>query len=258
MCLFNVKDGFLGRWAWGALPVVQLLQPSLLPPASPPPASPPPLIARPALLSSPGRRGCGARVQAGAADHGGLQQPVPVRDAGGHQAVPGGCCPELTALSLRAAAAAPPCAAALPPPPAPTVAPFPLHLIPQTGTDYGPFLANEPSPMHTTSLVDACTRKLVADWRYLRENVRRQRGSQGPMWEGRVGGDGFWEGKASAPAAEGGEHVDSSRADCQCMRESPHSSAAFAPAAALIAAGAPASWCCRLASRWGGSWTTAR
>lgn len=41
----------------------------------------------------------------------------------------------------------------------------------QTGTDYGPFLANEPSPMHTTSLVDACTRKLVADWRYLRENV---------------------------------------------------------------------------------------
>lgn len=41
----------------------------------------------------------------------------------------------------------------------------------QTGTDYGPFLANEPSPMHTTTLVDCCTRKLVADWRYLRENV---------------------------------------------------------------------------------------
>ena len=43
---------------------------------------------------------------------------------------------------------------------------------PQTGTDYGPFLANEASPMHTTTLVDCCTRKLVADWRYLRENVR--------------------------------------------------------------------------------------
>ena len=43
----------------------------------------------------------------------------------------------------------------------------------QTGTDYGPFLANEPSPMHTTTLVDCCTRKLVADWRYMRENVSR-------------------------------------------------------------------------------------
>lgn len=50
----------------------------------------------------------------------------------------------------------------------------------QTGTDYGPFLANEPSPMHTTTLVDCCTRKLVADWRYLRENVRQQgRAGQG-------------------------------------------------------------------------------
>ena len=45
---------------------------------------------------------------------------------------------------------------------------FPLL---QTGTDYGPFIANEPSPMHTTTLVDCCTRKLVADWRYMRENV---------------------------------------------------------------------------------------
>jgi hypothetical protein len=40
-----------------------------------------------------------------------------------------------------------------------------------TGTDYGPFLANEASPIHTTTLVDCCTRKLVADWRYLRENA---------------------------------------------------------------------------------------
>lgn len=41
----------------------------------------------------------------------------------------------------------------------------------QTGTDYGPFVANEPSPLQTSSLVDACTRKLVDDWRYLRENA---------------------------------------------------------------------------------------
>jgi hypothetical protein len=46
-----------------------------------------------------------------------------------------------------------------------------LHSLLQTGTDYGPFLANAASPMHTTTLVDCCTRKLVADWRYLRENV---------------------------------------------------------------------------------------
>ena len=46
----------------------------------------------------------------------------------------------------------------------------------QTGTDYGPFLANEPSPIHTTTLVDCCTRKLVADWRYMRENVSKWRG----------------------------------------------------------------------------------
>ncbi|KAI3431669.1 hypothetical protein D9Q98_004716 [Chlorella vulgaris] len=40
-----------------------------------------------------------------------------------------------------------------------------------TGTDYGPYLANEASPMHTTTLVDCCTRKLVADWKYMRENA---------------------------------------------------------------------------------------
>jgi V-type H+-transporting ATPase subunit d len=41
----------------------------------------------------------------------------------------------------------------------------------QTGTDYGPYFANEPSPLHTTTIVECCTRKLVDDWRYLRVNV---------------------------------------------------------------------------------------
>lgn len=60
MCLFNVKDGFLGRWAWGALPAVQLLQPCLVPPASPPSASPPPahLPPCPAVVLSPQRAWC--------------------------------------------------------------------------------------------------------------------------------------------------------------------------------------------------------
>eukprot|EP00887_Chlorella_sp_A99_P000552 scaffold17.g552.t1 len=40
-----------------------------------------------------------------------------------------------------------------------------------TGTDYGPFVADEASPLHTTTIVDCCTRKLVADWKYLRENA---------------------------------------------------------------------------------------
>lgn len=42
----------------------------------------------------------------------------------------------------------------------------------QTSTDYGPYLANEPSPLHTTTVVDRCTEKLVDDWNKLRMNVR--------------------------------------------------------------------------------------
>ena len=41
----------------------------------------------------------------------------------------------------------------------------------QTSTDYGPYLANEPSPLHTTTVVDRCTEKLVDDWNKLRVNV---------------------------------------------------------------------------------------
>lgn len=40
-----------------------------------------------------------------------------------------------------------------------------------TGTDYGPFVVDEATPLHTTNIVDCCTRKLVADWSYLRENA---------------------------------------------------------------------------------------
>ncbi len=45
----------------------------------------------------------------------------------------------------------------------------------QTGTDYGPYLANEPSPLHTTTIVDRCTEKLMDDWNKMRTNVRTPR-----------------------------------------------------------------------------------
>ena len=44
-------------------------------------------------------------------------------------------------------------------------------IVVQTGTDYGPYLANEPSPLHTTTIVDRCTQKLVDDWNKMRTNV---------------------------------------------------------------------------------------
>ena len=47
-----------------------------------------------------------------------------------------------------------------------------LVLCMQTATDYGPYLANEPSPLHTTTIVDRCTEKLVDDWNKMRTNVR--------------------------------------------------------------------------------------
>lgn len=39
---------------------------------------------------------------------------------------------------------------------------------PQTASDYGPYLANEPSPMPTSALVARCTQRLVDDWRSMR------------------------------------------------------------------------------------------
>ena len=41
----------------------------------------------------------------------------------------------------------------------------------QTSTDYGPYLANEASPLHTTTIVERCTEKLVDDWNKMRANV---------------------------------------------------------------------------------------
>ncbi|KAJ0977927.1 hypothetical protein J5N97_013401 [Dioscorea zingiberensis] len=36
-----------------------------------------------------------------------------------------------------------------------------------SSTDYGPFLQNEPSPLHTTTLVEKCTLKLVDDYKHM-------------------------------------------------------------------------------------------
>lgn len=38
----------------------------------------------------------------------------------------------------------------------------------QTATDYGQYLANEASPLFTSTIVDRCTRKLVDDWNAMR------------------------------------------------------------------------------------------
>lgn len=43
-----------------------------------------------------------------------------------------------------------------------------LHL---SSTDYGPYLANEASPLHTTTIVERCTEKLVDDWNKMRANA---------------------------------------------------------------------------------------
>jgi len=40
-----------------------------------------------------------------------------------------------------------------------------MHLA---GTDYGDFLQNEPSPLHTVTIADKCTEKLVAEFEYIR------------------------------------------------------------------------------------------
>jgi hypothetical protein len=42
----------------------------------------------------------------------------------------------------------------------------------QTASDYGPYLANEASPLHTTTVVEKCTQKLVDDWNKMRCQVR--------------------------------------------------------------------------------------
>jgi V-type H+-transporting ATPase subunit d len=37
-------------------------------------------------------------------------------------------------------------------------------------TTYGDFLVNEPSPLHTTTIAEKCTQKMVEDFEYLRTN----------------------------------------------------------------------------------------
>ncbi|TKY65211.1 V-type proton ATPase subunit d2 [Spatholobus suberectus] len=37
-----------------------------------------------------------------------------------------------------------------------------MHL---SATEYGPYLQNEPSPLHTTTIVEKCTLKLVDDYK---------------------------------------------------------------------------------------------
>jgi len=41
----------------------------------------------------------------------------------------------------------------------------------QTATDYGSYLANEASPLYTSTIVDRCTQKLVEDWNDMRCQV---------------------------------------------------------------------------------------
>lgn len=46
-----------------------------------------------------------------------------------------------------------------------------LSSVVQTGTDYGPYLINEAPPLHTTAIVDACTRRLADVWSTMRANA---------------------------------------------------------------------------------------
>jgi hypothetical protein len=41
----------------------------------------------------------------------------------------------------------------------------------QTASDYGSYLANEASPLYTSTIVDKCTQKLVDDWNNMRCQV---------------------------------------------------------------------------------------
>eukprot|EP01102_Stenamoeba_stenopodia_P015021 TRINITY_DN507_c0_g1_i14.p1 TRINITY_DN507_c0_g1~~TRINITY_DN507_c0_g1_i14.p1 ORF type:complete len:215 (-),score=33.52 TRINITY_DN507_c0_g1_i14:91-735(-) len=43
-----------------------------------------------------------------------------------------------------------------------------LHL---SQTDYGDFLANEPSPIHTTTIAEKCTEKMVAEFNHIRNQA---------------------------------------------------------------------------------------
>ena len=59
----------------------------------------------------------------------------------------------------------------------------------QGTTDYGPYLANEPSPLHAATIVEKCTAKLVEEWNHLRCQARAchapapPRRSRGRAWQ---------------------------------------------------------------------------
>jgi len=48
-----------------------------------------------------------------------------------------------------------------------------LHLA---STDYGDFLANEPSPLHTTTVAEKCTEKLIKEFLHIRDNATQPLG----------------------------------------------------------------------------------
>jgi len=56
-----------------------------------------------------------------------------------------------------------------------------LPVLLQSSTDYGPYLANEASPLHTTTIVERCTEKLVDDWNKMRANVSSNCLLKGPF-----------------------------------------------------------------------------
>lgn len=41
----------------------------------------------------------------------------------------------------------------------------------QSATDYGPYIQNLATPLHTSTLLEACTQLLVDQWSFLRANV---------------------------------------------------------------------------------------
>ena len=95
---------------------------------------------------------------------------------------------------------------------APTRLPPLLPRVPhQTGTDYGPHIADEASPLHTTTIVDCCTRRLVADWKHLRENVRAARGR---------GRDGSAGGRPGAPPCPP-THLKEIATECPLLGQQP-------------------------------------
>jgi len=52
-----------------------------------------------------------------------------------------------------------------------------MKLYLQSSTDYGDFLANEPSPLHTTTIAEKCTFKLVKEFAHIRAQTSQPLGS---------------------------------------------------------------------------------